>query len=103
MSEFPKEYYEAYDDRYKQVHEKSLRWFSDKNSKIVVTGAAGSLGLNIILLLKEKGLAALEQRSGRATNEGKIFIQIKDDGSSAVLVELASETDFVAKNEKFQK
>ncbi|HCC36996.1 MAG TPA: translation elongation factor Ts [Treponema sp.] len=52
-------------------------------------------------LLKEKGLAALEQRSGRATNEGKIFIQIKDDGSSAVLVELASETDFVARNPDF--
>lgn len=31
----PREYYKAYDDRYKQVHEKSLRWFSDKNSLIV--------------------------------------------------------------------
>jgi elongation factor Ts len=52
-------------------------------------------------LLKEKGLAALEKRSGRATNEGKIFIKIKDDGTRAVLVELASETDFVARNPDF--
>jgi elongation factor Ts len=52
-------------------------------------------------LLKEKGLAAVEKRSGRATNEGKIFIRIKDDGSRAVLVELASETDFVARNPEF--
>jgi elongation factor Ts len=52
-------------------------------------------------LLKEKGLAALEKRSGRATNEGKIFVKIKDDGSAAVLVELASETDFVARNPDF--
>ena len=55
-------------------------------------------------LLKEKGLAAVEKRSGRATNEGKIFIKIKDngaDGSAAVLVELASETDFVARNPEF--
>jgi len=52
-------------------------------------------------LLKEKGLAALEKRSGRATNEGKIFVKIKDDGSSAVLAELASETDFVARNPEF--
>jgi elongation factor Ts len=52
-------------------------------------------------LLKEKGLAALEKRSGRATNEGKIFVKIKDDGTSAVLVELASETDFVARNPDF--
>ena len=52
-------------------------------------------------LLKEKGLAALEKRSGRATNEGKIFVKIKDDGMSAVLVELSSETDFVARNPDF--
>jgi elongation factor Ts len=50
-------------------------------------------------LLKEKGLAALEKRSDRATNEGKIFIKIKD--RTAVLVELASETDFVARNPDF--
>ncbi|MDR0689681.1 MAG: translation elongation factor Ts [Spirochaetaceae bacterium] len=50
-------------------------------------------------LLKEKGLAAVEKRAGRATNEGKIFIKIKND--TAALVELASETDFVARNPEF--
>jgi elongation factor Ts len=53
--------------------------------------------------LKEKGLAALEKRAGRATNEGKVFIKIKDDGSSAVMAELSSETDFVARNPDFIK
>jgi elongation factor Ts len=52
-------------------------------------------------VLKEKGLAAVEKRSGRATNEGKIFIKIKDDLSKAVLIEIASETDFVARNPEF--
>jgi hypothetical protein len=55
-------------------------------------------------LLKEKGLAAVEKRAGRATNEGKIFVKIKDSGiqgSTAVLVELVSETDFVARNPDF--
>ncbi|MCL2762700.1 MAG: translation elongation factor Ts [Treponema sp.] len=52
-------------------------------------------------LLKEKGLAALEKRADRATNAGKITIKIKGDGSAAVLVELASETDFVARNPDF--
>ncbi|MDR0494780.1 MAG: translation elongation factor Ts [Treponema sp.] len=52
-------------------------------------------------LLKEKGLAALEKRSDRATNEGKVFVKIKDGGSAAVLVELSSETDFVARNPEF--
>jgi elongation factor Ts len=50
-------------------------------------------------LLKEKGLAAVEQRSGRAANEGKIFIKI--EGDTAVLAELATETDFVARNPEF--
>jgi len=49
--------------------------------------------------LKEKGLAALEKRSGRATNEGKIFVKIKNN--TAVLAELSSETDFVARSPDF--
>ncbi len=50
-------------------------------------------------LLKEKGLAALEKRADRATNEGKIFIKIQ--GNKAAIAELASETDFVARNDEF--
>ncbi|MDR0628314.1 MAG: translation elongation factor Ts [Treponema sp.] len=49
--------------------------------------------------LKEKGLAAVEKRMDRATNEGKVFIKIRD--RTAVLVELASETDFVTRNPEF--
>lgn len=50
-------------------------------------------------LLKEKGLAAVEKRAGRATSEGKIFI--KQEGNKAVIVELTCETDFVANNKDF--
>lgn len=50
-------------------------------------------------LLKEKGLAAVEKRADRATNEGKIFVKIKNQ--KAVLVELMCETDFVARNADF--
>ncbi|MDR2516848.1 MAG: translation elongation factor Ts [Spirochaetaceae bacterium] len=52
-------------------------------------------------LLKEKGLAAVEKRADRATNEGKIFIAVTADRSRAALVELSSETDFVARNPEF--
>ena len=52
-------------------------------------------------LLKEKGLAALETRVGRATNAGKVFVQLSSDGTTAVMVELATETDFVAMNPEF--
>ncbi|GHV54675.1 elongation factor Ts [Spirochaetia bacterium] len=50
-------------------------------------------------LLKEKGLAAVEKRADRATNEGKVFVKVA--GNTAVLVEIASETDFVARNPDF--
>jgi elongation factor Ts len=50
-------------------------------------------------LLKEKGLAAVEKRSDRATNEGKVFVKLGKD--AAALVELATETDFVARNPEF--
>jgi elongation factor Ts len=50
-------------------------------------------------LLKEKGLAAVEKRAGRAANEGKVFI--KADVKKAAFVEIATETDFVARNPDF--
>ena len=52
-------------------------------------------------LLKEKGLAAVEKRAGRATSEGKIFIKAND--SKVVICELTCETDFVANNADFVK
>jgi elongation factor Ts len=45
-------------------------------------------------LLKEKGLAAVEKRADRATNEGKVFVKVKP--GKAILVEISCETDFVA-------
>lgn len=50
-------------------------------------------------ILKELGKATAAKRSGRATNEGRIFAHI--GGDTAALVELACETDFVARNETF--
>ena len=52
-------------------------------------------------LIKEWGLAGVEKRSGRATNEGRIFI--KDAGQKVAMVEIACETDFVARNADFIK
>jgi elongation factor Ts len=54
--------------------------------------------------LKEKGLAAVEKRADRATNEGRIFICEKGanaPGNEISMVEIDSETDFVAKNPDF--
>lgn len=50
-------------------------------------------------LLKEMGLAAAAKRGGRATNEGRIFTYVGEN--AAGILEVASETDFVARNETF--
>jgi elongation factor Ts len=50
-------------------------------------------------ILKEQGMAAAEKRRGRATNEGRIFSKVKDGKGG--LLELACETDFVARNKDF--
>ncbi|MDR0387307.1 MAG: translation elongation factor Ts [Treponema sp.] len=80
----------------KKLREKTGAGMMECKNALVETGGdfAGAEKL-----LKEKGLAAVEKRSGRATNEGKVFVTIKD--RAAALVELVSETDFVARNPEF--
>jgi elongation factor Ts len=52
--------------------------------------------------LRTKGLADAKKKSGRATKEGLIFSYIHPGGKVGVLVEIACETDFVARTEQFQ-
>ena len=82
----------------KKLREKTGAGMMECKNALVATNGDAAAAEKI---LKEKGLAAVEKRAGRATNEGKIFIKIKDDGSRAVLTEIASETDFVARNPEF--
>jgi elongation factor Ts len=53
--------------------------------------------------LRKKGLATAQKRAGRATSEGAIAAYIHLGGKLGVMVEVNSETDFVAKNEQFQE
>ena len=52
--------------------------------------------------LREKGLAKAQKKASRIAAEGLCKTLVAEDGQSAVVVEVNSETDFVAKNEKFQ-
>jgi elongation factor Ts len=52
--------------------------------------------------LREKGLAAAEKKAGRIAAEGIVDTNVSEDGKLAAIVEVNSETDFVAKNEKFR-
>ena len=56
-------------------------------------------------ILREKGVAAAAKRSGRAQTEGTIgsYLHRQDDRPViGALIELAAETDFVAKSDEFQ-
>ncbi|MBL0939855.1 MAG: elongation factor Ts [Gemmatimonadaceae bacterium] len=53
--------------------------------------------------LRKKGIAKAEKRADRSTSEGIIGGEVFNNGQSAVLVEVACETDFVARNEDFGK
>lgn len=53
-------------------------------------------------ILRKQGAATAEKKAGRIAAEGLSFPYITEDGSVAVVVEVNSETDFVAKNEKFR-
>ena len=51
--------------------------------------------------LREKGIAKAAKKADRVAAEGTVYVQSK--GNDAVIVEINSETDFVARNEGFQK
>ena len=56
-----------------------------------------------IEILREKGLAAAAKKAGRIATEGIVESYIHGGGRIGVLIEVNSETDFVAKNEEFRQ
>lgn len=52
--------------------------------------------------LRKKGIAAAEKRAERSANEGVVAFARSGDGKTAAMVEINSETDFVAKNDAFR-
>jgi elongation factor Ts len=53
-------------------------------------------------VLRKKGLSAAAKKATRVASEGMIASSLRNDGTAGVLVEVNSETDFVAKNDDFQ-
>jgi elongation factor Ts len=51
--------------------------------------------------LRTKGIARGENRAGRVASEGKIVAEVSPDAKTGAIVELNSETDFVARNDVF--
>ncbi|MDF2440600.1 MAG: elongation factor Ts [Abditibacteriota bacterium] len=56
-----------------------------------------------VALLREKSLASAVKKADRATAEGLVGVHVSDDGKRAGIIEVNCETDFVARNDKFQE
>jgi len=71
------------------------------NCKKALTEAKGDMK-EAQKVLRKKGIAAAEKKQSRIASEGAVGSYIHMGGKIGVLVEVNSETDFVAKNDKFQ-
>lgn len=70
--------------------------------KKALTEADGDMD-KAVDILREKGLAAATKKAGRIAAEGIVLAYTDDEKKLGVLVEVNSETDFVAKNETFKE
>jgi len=53
-------------------------------------------------LMRKSGAAKADKKAGRVAADGAVKVFVSDDGRSAVILEINSETDFVAKDDNFQ-
>ena len=84
----------------KELREKTGTGMMDCKEALAASGGDMTKALEF---LRKKGLATAQKRAGRATSEGAIAAYIHLGGKLGVMVEVNSETDFVAKNEQFQE
>ena len=83
----------------KELREKTGAGMMD--CKKALTETSGDME-KAIEFLREKGLASAGKKADRIAAEGMVGAVVVNDGKKAAIVEVNSETDFVAKNEKFQ-
>ena len=69
--------------------------------KKVLTETDGDME-KAIELLRERGIAKAAKKSGRVAAEGLVEAYVSEDGKIGAVVEVNSETDFVAKNDEFK-
>ena len=81
----------------KELREKSGAGMMDCKKALIETD--GKIE-DAIDWLRKQGLSAVEKKSGRVAAEGLIGVCVK--GNQGALIEINSETDFVARNELFQ-
>ncbi|MCM3713223.1 translation elongation factor Ts [Alkalihalobacillus oceani] len=82
----------------KELREKTGAGMMDCKKALTETGGDMEKAVDF---LREKGMASAAKKADRVAAEGLALV--KAEGNKAVIVEVNSETDFVAKNENFQK
>ena len=84
----------------KQLREKTGAGMMDAKKALVENNGDEAAAIE---WLRAKGLSKAAKKSGRAAAEGLVAVKVSADGKSGAIVELNSETDFVSRNEGFQK
>lgn len=84
----------------KELRDKTGAGMMDSKKALVETN--GDIE-KAIELLREKGIVTAIKKSSRIAAEGLVGMYVSEDKKTASLVEVNSETDFVAKNEEFQE
>jgi elongation factor Ts len=84
----------------KELRERTSAGFMD--CKRALEEADGDLE-KAVILLRERGQAAAAKKAGRDAREGLVSSYIHAGGRLGVLIEVNCETDFVARNEEFQR
>jgi len=84
----------------KQLREKTGAGMMDAKKALVENDGDEAAAIE---WLRAKGLSKAAKKSGRAAAEGLVAVRVAADGRSGAIVELNSETDFVSRNEGFQK
>jgi elongation factor Ts len=87
-------------DMVKELRERTGAGFMDCKKALTATG--GDMD-KAIALLREQGGAAAAKKAGRDAREGQVYAYIHAGGRLGVLIEVNTETDFVARTDDFQK
>jgi elongation factor Ts len=84
----------------KSLRESTGAGMMDCKKALEETGGDADKAVDV---LRKKGIAKAAKKAGRATSEGLVGSYIHAGGKIGVLVEIACETDFVARTDEFQE
>ncbi len=84
----------------KELRERTGSGMMECKKALVETGGDMEAAVE---LLRKSGAAKADKKAGRVASEGLIMIEIGADGKRGVMVEVNSETDFVARKDDFQQ